>query len=71
MSTHNKGFYEDLTTIIFQLSSNIIKYAPYLFFWLKKTIYHVYFDYFQDKLYEIEKLPASKKIPPCLAKEYM
>ena len=25
-------FYEDLTKIIFQLSSNIIKYAPYLFF---------------------------------------
>ena len=26
MSTHNIGFYEDLTKIIFQLSSNIIKY---------------------------------------------
>ena len=25
MSTHNIGFYEDLTKIIFQLSSNIIK----------------------------------------------
>ena len=33
MSTHNIGFYEDLTKIIFQLSSNIIKYAPYLFFY--------------------------------------
>ena len=33
MSTHNIGFYEDLTKIIFQLSSNIIKYALYLFFW--------------------------------------
>ena len=32
MSTHNIGFYEDSTKIIFQLSSNIIKYAPYLFF---------------------------------------
>ena len=31
MSTHNIGFYEDLTKIIFQLSSNIIKYAPYFF----------------------------------------
>ena len=30
MSTHNIGFYEDLTKVIFQLS-NIIKYAPYLF----------------------------------------
>ena len=31
MSTHNIGFYEDLTKIIFALSSNIIKYAPYFF----------------------------------------
>ena len=31
MSTHNIGFYEDLTKIIFDLSSNIIKYAPYFF----------------------------------------
>ena len=29
LSTHNIGFYEDLTKIIFELSSNIIKYAPY------------------------------------------
>ena len=32
MSTHNIGFYEETTKIIFQLSPNIIKYAPYLFF---------------------------------------
>ena len=31
MSTHNIAFYEDLTKIIFELSSNIIKYAPYFF----------------------------------------
>ena len=31
MSTHNIGFYEDLTKIIFESSSNIIKYAPYFF----------------------------------------
>ena len=31
MSTHNIGFYEDLTKIIFELSSNIIKYAAYFF----------------------------------------
>ena len=31
MSTHNIGFYEDLTKIIFELSANIIKYAHYLF----------------------------------------
>ena len=35
MSTHNIGFYEDLTKIIFELSSNIIKYAPYFFCCLK------------------------------------
>ena len=33
MSTHNIGFYEDLTKIIFELSSNIIKYAPYFSCW--------------------------------------
>ena len=33
MSIHNIGFYEDLTIIIFELSSNIIKYAPYFFCW--------------------------------------
>ena len=32
MSTHNIGFYEDLTKIIFELSSNIIKYSPYFFY---------------------------------------
>ena len=32
MSTHNIGFYADSTKIIFQLSSNFIKCAPYLFF---------------------------------------
>ena len=31
MSTHNISFYDDLTKIIFELSSNIIKYAPYFF----------------------------------------
>ena len=29
MDTHNIGFYEDLTKIIFELSSNIIEYAQY------------------------------------------
>ena len=31
MSTHTIGFYEDLTKIIFELSSKFIKYAPYFF----------------------------------------
>ena len=33
MSTHNIGFYEDLTKNIFESSLNIIKYAPYFFCW--------------------------------------
>ena len=37
MSTHNTGFYEDLTKIIFELSSNIIKYAPYFFCCINQT----------------------------------
>ena len=39
MSTHNIGFYEDLTKIVFELSSNIIKYAPYFFFCLCVIIF--------------------------------
>ena len=31
MSTHNIGFYEEISKIITELSSNISKYAPYLF----------------------------------------
>ena len=38
MSTHNIGFYEDLTKIIFELSSNIIKYAPYFFCCLQYSL---------------------------------
>ena len=34
MSTHNIGFYEEISKIITKLSSNIIKYAPYFFCWL-------------------------------------
>ena len=33
MSTHNIGFYEEISKIITQLSSNIIKYAPFFFCW--------------------------------------
>ena len=32
MSTHNIGFYEEMSKIIPELSSDIIKYTPYLFF---------------------------------------
>ena len=44
MSTHNIGFYEDLTKIIFELSSNIIKYAPYFFCSDKKKKFHAQTD---------------------------
>ena len=33
MSTHNIGFYEEISKIITILSSNIIKYTPYFFCW--------------------------------------
>ena len=39
MSTHNIGFFEELTKIIFQLLSNIIKYPPSLFFWRERHDY--------------------------------
>ena len=41
MSTHNIGFYEDLTKIIFELSSIIIKFAPYFFCCLAIKLYVV------------------------------
>ena len=34
MSIHNIGVYGELTKIIFQLSSNIIKFPSYLFYML-------------------------------------
>ena len=39
MNTHTIGFYEDLTKIIFKLSSNIIKYAPYLLYCMAHLFY--------------------------------
>ena len=44
MSTHNIGFYEDLTKIIFELSSNIIKYTPYFFCCLEETFHPFFAD---------------------------
>ena len=38
VGAHNIGFYEDLTKILFELSSNIIKYAPYFFCWAYKYL---------------------------------
>ena len=38
MSTLNIGFYEEISKIIFELSSNIIKYAPYSFCWFYHEI---------------------------------
>ena len=42
MSTHNIGFYEDLTKIIFELSSNSIKYAPYFCCWIQQMLMHFF-----------------------------
>ena len=38
MSTYNNGLYEEMAKSIFQLLSNIIKYALYLFFSGKLTV---------------------------------
>ena len=48
MSTHNIGFYEEISEVFPELSSNIIKYGLYLFFWV----------WFQDIVVEGYKLPA-------------
>ena len=50
MSTHNIGFYEDLTKIIFKLSSIIIKYPPYSFCWMKYHICHQNLIFFNCKM---------------------
>ena len=39
MSTHSIGFKEDLTKSIFELSSDVIKYAPYFFCWIFSASY--------------------------------
>ena len=43
MSTPNIGFYENLTKIIFELSSNIIKYTSY-FFCCSLDVFAVYME---------------------------
>ena len=45
MSTHDIDFYEDLTKIIFELSSNIIKYAPYFFCFVTLYNYHAFAEF--------------------------
>ena len=39
MSTHNIGFYEEISKIVPKLSSNIIIYAPYLFLCTRSVIF--------------------------------
>ena len=60
MSTHNIGFYEDLTKIIFELSSNIIKYAPYFFCWV---LYRPFGQSAKSQLILNEKCQISQIIP--------
>ena len=48
MSTHNIGFYEDLTKIIFELSSNIIKYVPYFFCWIVHSLHEILLIFYES-----------------------
>ena len=51
MNMHNIGFYEEFDKIIYELSSNIIKYAPYLFFCNKHP--QIYFLWGADQKYPL------------------
>ena len=42
MSTHNIGFYGEISKIIFQLSSDVIKYPTYLYFCYLTLFYMCY-----------------------------
>ena len=55
MSTHNIGFYEEISKIITKLSSNIIKYAPYFFCWYIPRTGH-----FLNCIFPIEYISAEK-----------
>ena len=55
MSTDNIGFYEAWTKIIFQLSSNFIKYAPYLFLWFALSYSYETQDFFISSSYETQE----------------
>ena len=48
MSTHNIGFYVEISKIISLLSSNIIKYALYLFFFLIPVSFNHFCKYRLD-----------------------
>ena len=58
MSTHNIGFYEDLRKIIFQLSSNFIKYAPYLFFCSLVTWFMFQYAMSEEQMSRVTRKPT-------------
>ena len=64
MSTHNIGFYEDLTKNFFELSSNIIKYAPYFFCCTFQNMYCCKFLLLSNKrlCYILKCIPSSKNL---------
>ena len=68
MSTHNIGFYEDLTKIIFELSSNIIKYAPY-FFCCKTSIYDWPIQLQNDQMVHMSKQSVPLYSHSCLMRK--
>ena len=73
MSTNNIGFYEDLTKIIFELSSNIIKYPPYFFCCFvvhifKAVFFKVRLKSFKFYLVLPETSPVMRKPASCKCK---
>ena len=54
MRTHNIDFNEDLTKIIFELSSNIIKYAPYFFCYLDILKQYLFYSDHQESSYNFK-----------------
>ena len=62
MSTHNIGFYEEINKIIFELSSNIIKYAPY-FFSCTTNFFHLAMQLKNNVMYhKIPKFSDARKL---------
>ena len=71
MSTHNIGFYEDLTKIIFELSSNIIKYAPYFFCCLQIPGLLEILSHPIQKFYPVKSLPFNISQQLLFARRYV
>ena len=74
MSTHNICFREEISNIISKLSSNIIKYVPYLFFCYCRSVMFTSDEYSSDQKVKSKNKPDAvdkgkdadeiKPIPP-------